>query len=47
MSCVYKGEVINSEQSANAKGGTEMMRQRFVDLVDKDLQDSELIELPY
>ena len=45
MSCVYKGEVINSEQSTNSKGGTEMMRQRFVDLVDKELQEKVAVHL--
>lgn len=36
MSCVYKGEVIESELSVNSKGGTEMMRQRLLDNVDAD-----------
>jgi UDP-glucose:(glucosyl)LPS alpha-1,2-glucosyltransferase len=31
MSCIYKGEVIESEQSTNAMGGTEMMRKRLID----------------
>ena len=37
MSVVYKGEIVESELSANSKGGTEMMRQRLVDSVDKEL----------
>lgn len=36
MSCVYKGEVIESELSVNSKGGTEMMRQRLLDNVSKE-----------
>lgn len=36
MSVVYKGEVINTELSKNSNGGTEMMRQRLVNNVDKD-----------
>lgn len=37
MSCVYKGEVINSEVSGSAKGGTEMMRDRLLNNVRPDL----------
>lgn len=37
MSCVYKGEIVDSEISREAKGGTEMMRDRLVDNVDPDL----------
>lgn len=37
MSCVYKGKVIQSELSKNAKGGTEMMRDRLIEYVNPDL----------
>lgn len=37
MSCVYKGQVIESEVSGNAKGGTEMMRARLLDNCRHDL----------
>lgn len=37
MSCVYKGQVIESEQSTNAMGGTEMMRARLLDNCRHDL----------
>jgi len=37
MSCIYKGQVIESELSQNSKGGTEMMRQRVIDNVDPEL----------
>jgi glycosyltransferase involved in cell wall biosynthesis len=36
MSCVYKGEVIQSELSKTAKGGTEMMRDRLLGYVNPD-----------
>ena len=34
---IYKGEVVESELSANSKGGTEMMRQRLLDNVNSEL----------
>ena len=37
MSCIYKGEVIETELSKNSMGGTEMMRKRLLDNADKDL----------
>lgn len=37
MSVVYKGEVIDTELSKNARGGTEQMRNRLVTNVDSDL----------
>lgn len=37
MSMIYKGEVVESELSANSKGGTEMMRQRLLDNVNSEL----------
>lgn len=45
MSCVYKGEIINSELSENAIGGTEMMRQRLVDNADPKLLSKFAIHL--
>lgn len=38
MSCVYKGNIIDSELSENARGGTELMRERFVNFVPRELQ---------
>jgi glycosyltransferase involved in cell wall biosynthesis len=37
MSCVYKGFVIDTDLSRNAKGGTEMMRQRLINNVSPNL----------
>lgn len=37
MSCVYKGEVIDTNLSRNARGGTEMMRDRLLKNIDGDL----------
>jgi len=37
MSCVYKGEVIETEQAKNSKGGTELMRGRLLKFVDPEL----------
>lgn len=37
MSCIYKGEIVDTDLSRNAMGGTEMMRQRLLENVDKDL----------
>lgn len=37
MSCVYKGSVVDTDLSKNAMGGTEMMRKRLLDNVDKAL----------
>ena len=34
MSCVVDGKIINSEITKNAKGGTELMRFRLLDVVD-------------
>ena len=45
MSVVYKGEIVESELSANSKGGTEMMRQRLVDSVDKELLEKAAVHL--
>lgn len=45
MSCIYKGKVVNSELSKNARGGTEMMRQRVLDNVDKQSLEKVAIHL--
>lgn len=45
MSCVYKGQIIESELSKESRGGTEMMRQRLVDNVDKGLLENVAIHL--
>jgi len=45
MSCVYKGSVIDTNLSRNAKGGTEMMRQRLLDNVKVDLLSQVAIHL--
>jgi UDP-glucose:(glucosyl)LPS alpha-1,2-glucosyltransferase len=45
VSVVYKGQVIDSELSKNSKGGTEMMRQRFVDNVDKSILEKVAVHL--
>lgn len=37
MSCIYKGQVIESEVSGNSRGGTEMMRARLLDNARHDL----------
>ena len=34
---IHKGNVVESEQSKNANGGTEMMRKRLIDNVDSEL----------
>ena len=45
MSCIYKGVVIDSELSANSKGGTEMMRQRLIDNMDAEVLEKVAIHL--
>jgi|TARA_B110000902_G_scaffold249488_1_gene307725 UDP-glucose:(glucosyl)LPS alpha-1,2-glucosyltransferase len=45
MSVVYKGEIVESELSVNSKGGTEMMRQRLVDNVDKSVLEKVAVHL--
>jgi len=45
MSCIYKGKIIDSELSANSKGGTEMMRQRLVDAIDSEVLSRVAIHL--
>ena len=37
MSCIYKGQVIESEVSGNSRGGTEMMRTRVLENARHDL----------
>jgi len=45
MSCIYKGVVIDSELSANSKGGSEMMRQRLIDNMDAEVLEKVAIHL--
>ena len=45
MSCIYKGEVIETELSENSKGGTEMMRQRLVDGVGEGVLNKVAVHL--
>ena len=45
MSCVYKGEVVETELSKNSNGGTEMMRKRLIDNVNKELLQHYAIHL--
>jgi len=37
MSMIYKGDVVETDLSKNSNGGTEMMRQRLLDNVSKEL----------
>tara|TARA_B110000977_G_scaffold30070_1_gene39353 strand:- start:1660 stop:2613 length:954 start_codon:yes stop_codon:yes gene_type:complete len=37
MSMIYKGAVVETELSTNSMGGTEMMRKRLIDNVQKEL----------
>jgi UDP-glucose:(glucosyl)LPS alpha-1,2-glucosyltransferase len=37
MSCIYKGNVIDTELSRNSKGGTEMMRSRLLKYANENL----------
>lgn len=37
MSCIYKGNVIDTNLSSNARGGTEMMRERLLQHVPAEL----------
>ena len=37
MSCIYKGNIVETNLSKNSKGGTEMMRGRLLNYVNKDL----------
>lgn len=37
MSCIYKGNVIDTNLSHNARGGTEMMRERLLKVVPSSL----------
>jgi UDP-glucose:(glucosyl)LPS alpha-1,2-glucosyltransferase len=40
MSMIYKGDVVETELSANSKGGTEMMRSRLLNNVEKGLLEN-------
>jgi glycosyltransferase involved in cell wall biosynthesis len=37
MSCIYKGKIIETDLSKNARGGTEMMRERLIKNVPQNL----------
>jgi UDP-glucose:(glucosyl)LPS alpha-1,2-glucosyltransferase len=37
MSCIYKGNVVDTNLSRNARGGTEMMRERLLNNVPQEL----------
>jgi len=43
MSCLYKGELILSDMVKNAKGGTEQMRDRIINNIDKHLLENVVI----
>ena len=45
MSCVYKGNVIETDLSKNSNGGTEMMRKRLLDNVEGALLKKYAIHL--
>jgi UDP-glucose:(glucosyl)LPS alpha-1,2-glucosyltransferase len=45
MSCIYKGEVVETELSKNSTGGTEMMRTRLINNVEKELLEGYAIHL--
>jgi len=45
MSCIYKGKVIETELSKNARGGTEMMRDRLLRHIPKELLEGYAIHL--
>ena len=40
MSCIYRGAVIDTDLSRNARGGTEMMRERLMSVVPASLLDN-------
>jgi UDP-glucose:(glucosyl)LPS alpha-1,2-glucosyltransferase len=45
MSVIYKGEVINTDLSRSAMGGTEQMRSRLINNIDHDLLKGVAIHL--
>lgn len=45
MSCIYKGKVIDTQQSHSAMGGTEQMRKRLLKGVDAELFKNVAIHL--
>ncbi len=45
MSCIYKGEVIDTELSKNSWGGTEQMRTRLINNIDKSLLENVAVHL--
>jgi len=40
MSCIYRGAVIDTDLSKNARGGTEMMRERLINAVPSSILDN-------
>lgn len=40
MSCIYRGAIVDTNLSRNAKGGTEMMRERLLSVVPANLLDN-------
>lgn len=40
MSCIYRGAIVDTDLSRNARGGTEMMRDRLLAAVPSDLLDN-------
>lgn len=40
MSCIYRGAIVDTDLSRNARGGTEMMRDRLISAVPSDLLDN-------
>lgn len=45
MSCVYKGKIIDTNLSKNARGGTEMMRERLLRYVPSSLLENFAIHI--
>ena len=45
MSCIYKGQIIDTQQSRSAMGGTEQMRARLIKGVDAELFKTVAIHL--
>ena len=39
MSCIYRGAIVDTDLSRNARGGTEMMRERLLEVVPSSLLD--------
>jgi UDP-glucose:(glucosyl)LPS alpha-1,2-glucosyltransferase len=45
MSCIYKGKIVDTNLSQNARGGTEMMRERLLKNVPQELLQDFAIHL--